>query len=201
MSRILQNETVEASVKRFGADVWYITGERCSNASVKFWSALIDEILFDYPRTEYVVINAVSEAVYSRKLLLPSAVVSDGSLEGLANNPGEALRQALNEISIFGLPSPVTIRLVAGAETLLDRDLPLDCVDSEIMPFLVAWLFEWGEMPVREWNDPSSKGRFVAFDRVRGFCYKVFFIFDKTDISEGLYSFDLRLQFERLKQK
>lgn len=197
MSRILKYEPFDAPVQHFGSDVWHIADERCSNSAVKFWSALIDEALCDYPLTTSCLVSASGETVYDRKLLFPELSLRAQDLRPGQGGLGAVLKHALNEISVYGPPAPVSVKLLAGDNILAQSMFPLDCMDAETVPFLVAWLFEWSSVPERDWNQSSFSGAFNAFDLARRFCYEIKWSFSRADLSEGLYNFELHLNFCR----
>ena len=200
MSRLFSNDADHEPRADFGAEALYIRGENFRNSAAKFWSSLADEITTDYPACSSIEISALTGAPISRQALFPGAAIGiEDSLAAEGLSPAEALRNAMSELELFGLPSAVHARLFSREREILSLDLPGDCVDADILPYLLAWLLEWSGAHEATWGGERTAGAFIARDRKRRIRYRFDFTITSTHVSEGLYerSANIRLNVER----
>jgi len=196
---LIKNSDQKHVRTHFGASLLTVHGRRFSNTAAKFWSALIDELAEEYGYCRKGALETVNEDRLHPALLFPEAELErelnrgDLSLAGIR----EALQQALADFELYGPPGAVSLRIYSdhGEEERLA--FPMDCVDAEIFMYLLAWLVEWGELPLHCWNDPKIKGSFSADDPLRGFKYSFDFLIEHKPLSEGLFSWRLNLKFGR----
>ena len=176
-----------------------VHGRRFRNSAAKFWSALIDELLENYPECRRIALEALNEGRLDPDLLSPETELerelnrNDLSMNGA----GEAWRQALADFEIYGPPGSVGLRIYSRAGKQTRLSLPMDCVDAEIFLYLLAWLMEWADLPPNTWNDLEVKCSFAALDPVRKYNYLFDFTVGHKFLSEGLFSWRLDLGFER----
>lgn len=200
MSRLLSNNADHGAECDFGAEALHIRGEIFRNSAAKFWSSLADEISADYPACTRLAMSGLTDARLSRETLFPGAALqADDDLFSGNIPPGEALRRAMAELELFGLPGAVRIRLFDSDREILSLDLPCDCVDADILPYLLAWLLEWSGAPDADWDAPRAAGAFAAWDSKRRVRYGFDFQMTSKHVCEGLFerAVDMRFKVER----
>ncbi|MBI3986789.1 MAG: hypothetical protein HY343_07715 [Lentisphaerae bacterium] len=193
MSRLLNSEAPQD--ESFGSSALWIGRERHANSAAKFWSSLLDEIVADYPVCDALRMEALTETALSRDLLFPETLLQKDMDVLEHGNFREAMHKAVEELNLYGLPGAVGIRLLSGDREILARELPMDCMDAELFPYMVVWLLEWAGVEPRQWNDETVKGRLAADDRRRQ--YTLDFALDSIHVSEGLYRRILSVEFSR----
>jgi len=171
--------------------VLYIDDAPYTNSAAKFWPTLIDELLEEYPSATAFELTAPAPSVLTPRCLDPAAALEE-SLERLKNvDIRAAMASTLAELELLGGPAPVIMRVLAGDEELLRRDLPAECVDAEILPYLVAWILRWAGIADARWNEEFLSGALRAEDRRRGRTYAIDFGLHRQHIGEGLHQWSL----------
>lgn len=197
MAHLLNSDAELLPAGRIGAKRFFVRGVPFDNAAAKFWTTLIDELVEIYPACDEVCLEADTGGLLTPILLNPEKTLQS-ELENLKDSD---IRHMFDEIvaalEVVGLPCPVRIALRGGGALLETRDLPIDCVDAEIVPFLLVWLLEWGTLAEFAWNDERVAGEFRAEDRERGLEYDLAFALHARHLSEGLYHRRLDLRFTR----
>jgi hypothetical protein len=183
----LLTDRPEDSAKRRTCRALYVNGVRHATSAAKFWPALIDEIRLDFPHCDRFELSAPGGGLVNPSHLFPEQELAH-ELENLDETDLErAILGTIAEMELFGPPPPVQARLFAGERELLARALPEDCLDGDILPYLIAWLLAWAGVPETQWEGDRLTGGFSATDRGRHLLYTVAFDFTQTHLSEGLY--------------
>ena len=197
MAHLLNSDAERLPAGRVGAQRFFVRGVLFDNAAAKFWSTLLDELVEIYPACTEIAVEADTGGLLTPILLNPEKTLQS-ELEYIKDAD---IRRMFDEIiaalEVIGPPCPVRITLRAGASVLETRDLPIDCLDAEIVPFLLVWLLEWGNMAEFAWNNERVTGGFRAEDRERSLEYDVAFTLHSRHLSEGLFHRCLDLRFRR----
>ena len=200
---MLKNHEKERAPECFGAQALDVRARRFRNSAAKFWSALVDELMSEYPGCARVALEAVNEGRLDPGLLFPEIELerelqrSDLSRAGI----NAAWRKVVADFELYGPPGSVNLRVYAPSGEQSRLALPMDCVDAEIFLYLLAWLLEWSDLPLNAWNEPEIKSSFSAVDPGRKFNYRFDFMLGHKPLSEGLFSWRLDLNFERSPEK
>ncbi|MBM4142795.1 MAG: hypothetical protein FJ225_04255 [Lentisphaerae bacterium] len=176
-------------------EVVLINGIYCANSAAKFWPRLIAEAENEFPEATAVRLSALAAGRLNRDLLHPERALAREIERMLFRDTAEALRRTMAELEATGPPGAVRLRVLAGDAELAARDLPADCVDAEILPYLIAWPMEWAAIPEERWNDPAARGRFTAETLREGRRRAMEFTVTGRHLSEGLYERAITLQF------
>ena len=136
MSGLIHKSKEEEKKEKLPPIMLFIEGIRYNNAAAKFWASLIDEVMEEYPSCDSVEILASTSEQLNRKHLFPEKVFSEQIRYFLARNTRVLMKELLAEMEVLGPPASVEIRLLSGEKFLYSGELPLDCVDAEILPFL-----------------------------------------------------------------
>jgi len=197
MSRMLRDESIDDPVIQFGARVLYIGHEAFENTASKFWSSLIDEASMDYPGCNAISLASTGSIPLNDDLLYPvNALQRD--LDSEADiDLAEAIRQAVEEINLFGPPTAVRATILSGGEKLVSRNLPLECVNDHVFSYLIVWLLQWCGIQESRWNEELLSGKINAKDRERKIDYVMKMAYRNKHLSEGLYERAVILQFSR----
>lgn len=184
----------EGSAKRKLCRALYINGTRYTSSAAKFWPALLDEVHADFPRCDRFELSAPGAGLVDAHHLHPEQELVQ-ELEGIdIEDLKSAIIGTMAELELFGPPPAVQARLFCGSEEVYARALPEDCLDGDILPYLIAWLLRWAEVPEPEWEQARVSGRFDAVDRGRRLAYAVAFDFSQAHLSEGLYQRTVSVQ-------
>jgi hypothetical protein len=197
MPRLLGEPADGEDTTRFGAQALYVHGIVYENSASKFWSGLFDEILEDWPGCDKIILSTADSARFTRSLLYPQDSLEDEFEELAKLDFEQVLRETVEQLSLSGGPTSVTLSLFEGQGELRSLELPLECVDSMVFAYLVAWLFEWCEVPETDWNEECIEGSFSAEDVNRHLCYCMQFAFSNAHMSEGLFMRSATIGFER----
>jgi hypothetical protein len=185
----------------FGASMLVVRGRRFHNSAAKFWSALIDELMTEYADCRRIALEAANEGRLDPELLFPEVALQHelNFFSGNADNINGTWRKALADFELYGPPGSVGLRIYSSSGEAARLILPMDCVDAEIFLYLLAWLLEWGDLPLSAWNDPKVAGAFsaAAASPVRKVKYLFDFTVEHKPLREGLFSWRLDLKFER----
>jgi len=196
MAGIFENRRDKSS-RQLGSKGLIIKGLPYRNTASRFWSSLWDEVLEDFVDSDGLVLSALSGGELEPDLLSPEIALQE-SLETLENEDlDEIFHDTLMELELLGPPATVKATFVRGEEEIESRELPLDCVDAELFPFLLVWLLEWAEISEFAWNNERVFGDFCAEDPRRHLVYKVQFCIENTHISEGLFERKMTMRFTR----
>ncbi|MFC1497823.1 hypothetical protein ACFLS1_05015 [Verrucomicrobiota bacterium] len=193
MSGLLRKQKKSAFKSCPGSDSLFIHGIRYANSAAKFWAGLVDEIREDFPDCDRIMLASYSSEILDRKFLFSelSLARSMESLMGVGFQ--RIMREAIAEMEILGPPGSVEIHLFSEEQEILAGELPLECVDAEIFPFLFVWLLEWAGIPESIWNNELLEGEIEAEDKKRHLEYNVSFRCISEHLSEGLYRRSLTL--------
>lgn len=165
-----------------------------NHAAAKFWSGLIDEVLADYPFPTVISLCAATSGCLSPDDLRPDRILARDMAALAGKDLQQAYRETLAVLEMTGPPLPTTLRLTRSGEPRPFLTAMLDLPDAETMPFLVAWLLEWLDVPPERWNDAMVAGAFVAEDLFRHRRYEVHCQLACKHLSEGLYAREATLQ-------
>lgn len=177
---------------RISAHCISVRGCVYSNSAAKFWDALAGEIEAVYPVAS-MALTCLSGEILSRDLLFPAV-----QLEAFANNAetcaGDELAAALADCALLGPPSGVNIEIRSGGRLAHVQELPRDCVDADIFPYLLCWLLAWSDIDPGEWNAPRVRGCFTARARPSMRTWHFRLCLTSTHLSEGLFRRCLQLE-------
>ena len=180
-----------------GAGVLYVNGAPYANTASKFWSCLLDEVTAASKPGTVLELSAPSGGELFPGLLSPASLLQR-DLERLElEDIRKAYADGLAALELIGPPCGVRLRLLPAESPRPFLDVTLDYLDAEILPFLVAWLLEWANIPEAAWNDRRIRGGFAADDPARRIRYLVAFELSNLHLSEGLYQRDIRVHFQR----
>ncbi|TFH14250.1 MAG: hypothetical protein E4H02_10255 [Lentisphaerales bacterium] len=197
MSRLLSNKDEDDLTKRFGASSLRVRDTLHCNSAAKFWTALIDEIMEDYPGCDSLTLSAPGSDPITKELLYPQKAFERDSEELADVDLAEFFKQVTAELELYGPPSSVVISLFSGLEQIILQELPPESVDADIFMYLFGWLLEWSEIPEPMWNNEFLSGRIVGGDDARMLHYEAAIAFRNEHLSEGLYRRTVSLQFKR----
>ncbi len=192
MSNMLGNHRISES-DSIKFRLWIIGGERFRNTAARFWDALLQEAVLSHAGCHRLVLETLSAVLLERVLLFPESVRDALEGAGTADSVGKALKAALIELEICGMPCAVEISMYDKLRELQKSVLPLDCVDADIFAYLTAWLLEWAGLPEYQWMDEKLTGSFgVGFaGSITGILIR--FVFERLHLSEGLFRWRLDL--------
>jgi len=177
-------------------DGWHVHGVRFTHSAAMFWPRLLDEARATYPSCHVVELCAPGGGILTADLLHPERAL-ERSLERMAVDDSARERDAaIAELELLGLPAATRIRLFAdgASDPLLEQ--PLDAVDEEILPNLLAWLLEWARIADAMWNSEFVHGSFDAEDRDRRLLYRLVLDVRNQLLSEDLYRRTIRIDFD-----
>jgi hypothetical protein len=166
---------------------------RYANSAAKFWLSLIEEVRHDFPQCSAFEVEGSTAGLLSPEQLHPELEFERDIQRLWHASMEEMLRETMAQIELMGPPGTVRIRLLADEAELLARELPTECVDTEIFPYLVVWLLQWSGVSALGWNEAKVEGRFTAVDRVRERMYQVSLVLSNEHLCEGLFRRRLRL--------
>lgn len=164
------------------------------HSAAQFWPRLIDEMRECFPTSTHIELSAVTAAGPDPARLDPLAELQR-DLDSLASCDFESvLRETVAELSLLGPPGLVRVRVLDGAATRLDGELPADAVDTESFLYLASWLLEWARLPHADWAAERLDGRFVGRDTGRRRDYHLRFSARRDAVREGLHRLTLTLE-------
>ena len=194
---MLRNESSDDPIIQFGARMLHVDGELYENTASKFWSSLIDEASTDYPGSDTVSLVSTASVPLGVDLLYPVNALQRELDNGIEIDLEEAIRQAVEEIDMFGPPAAVKTTIFSGKAMVVSRELPLECVDAHVFSYLIVWLLQWCSIPEPRWNEELLSGKISAKDRERKISYLMKIAFRNKHLSEGLYDRAVVVQFTR----
>jgi len=198
---MLRDEVEEEPIIRFGAKSLLIRNEVYDNTAAKFWSSLIDEVLLDFPSCDSFSLAASGAGPLSADLLYPVDALQRDLDMAEEMSLEEAIRRAVEELTMFGPTAPVTISLFSGVTAIKTQQLPRECVDSNAFSFLLVWLMEWSAIPTSGWNNEFLSGKISATDSERKCVYEMNVALHNKHLSEGLFIRSVTMRFRRHGQK
>lgn len=201
MSRMLRDETQDDPIVIFGARSLAVGGEAYANTASKFWSGLVDEVVEDYPGCDAMTLATTGSGMLTGDLMFPVNELQRELDKAEFVDLEEAIRQAVEELDMFGRPSAVNVTLYSGKGTVRTRELTRDYIDSQVFNYLLAWLFQWSGVPEPAWNNEFLSGKFEAADLARNLRYKMQMTFLNRHLSEGLFNRSVTLFFARHKSE
>jgi len=175
----------------------FVNGVRYTNSAAKFWPRLVDEVLEDFPGATSIALTSYAGGALEHEVLYPEIAFERDLNRLLFTNLAEAMQRVMAELELMGTPGSVALRVMEKEQEILLRELPLDCVDAEIFPYLVAWPLEWAGIPESRWNDACLAGRLMIEDRARKRAYDLDFELTGKHLSEGLYEKSIAVRFSR----
>jgi len=197
MSRILTDQPEQDRDVAFGAESLRIGERLYRNTAAKFWSHLVDEILADFPACDRTVLQAPTDRLLDDEMLDPVKALQRQLERNASVDTRAGLAETLAELAILGEPGPVTISLHAGDTQIATRQLPLDCLNADILPVLAVWLLHWAEVPAFLWNNERVAAQLVAQDAGRHYTYELDAAVGRRELSEGLCMLSVELRFQR----
>lgn len=201
MSRMLRNETHDDPITQFGARALTVDGESYENTASKFWSGLIDEVMTDYASCDTIALTSVGSRKLESDILFPLNELQREMDKAEDIDLEEAIRLAVEEADMFGHPAAVAVTLFAGKDVLAAMELPREYIDFNVFSYLVAWLFQWSNVPESKWNNELLSGKVIAEDPARKLRYSIIAAFRNKHLSEGLYSRSITIRFSRTKSE
>ncbi len=176
-------------------EVVLINGARCDNSAARFWPWLVAEAQAEFAAVTAVALSALAAGRLNRDLLHPARALAREMDRMPAGDTAAELRRVMALLDITGPPGAVRLRMLAGDAELAARELPADCADAEILPYLVAWPMEWAGIPEERWNDAETRGRFTAETLREGRRRDLAFTVTGRHVSEGLYARAITIHF------
>lgn len=177
----------------------FVDGVRYTNSAAKFWPGLIDEVHEDFPACTRIELAAKVSAQLGHEHLFPKIAFEKSFRRLLYSNIQEEMKNTLAELEILGPPSSVQIVLFSKKREIVSREFPLDYIDAEIFPCLIAWPLKWAGIPEYMWKNEFLKGNVTAEDKKRQLIYHISFSVEKHHISEGLYQQSISLAYRVLR--
>lgn len=170
-----------------------VGGVEYRHSAAKFWARLIDEAFALFPSCSRLELSVLTAEMLDPVRLDPQAelrrdidLLMDQDLQGV-------IQDTLAQLTAFGPPSLVRLRVWDGACELGTQELPADAVDAETFIYLAGWLLEWSRIPHEAWTGAALDGQVVARDRRRQRVYHLPFSARREHISEGLYRISVAL--------
>lgn len=194
MPRLIHPDRQDEPAAGLGCRQWQVRGTRCDNAAAKFWSGLIDEVLADYPFPTTITLCAATSGPLSPGDLHPDQALEREIAALAGRNLRQAYRETLAVLEITGPPPPTTVRLTRTGQSRPFLTVMLDQPDAETVPFFLAWLLEWQDLPSDRWNDARVEGEFAADDLPRHRRYRVRCRLASRHLSEGLFRREVTLE-------
>ena len=179
-----------------GPESLRIHGADYRNAAAKFWGSLAEEIMADFTSCSGLELATLCGTPIGRELLHPERALGQEQAGDSDKTIAERIREAIREFEVYGGPSPVEVRVLGRAGVLHQGRLPMDCIDSDILAYLVAWLYEWAAVPEQRWTEERVRGGFTARDVAAARSFAVVFEVENVHLSEGLYRRTVALRFE-----
>ena len=179
--------------ERPSVDGWFVGGVRYRNSAAKFWPSLIDEAREEFPACSSLELSAAIGCRLDNKHLFPQIELQEqfDRLEHL--DMAGLISEAIAQLEIFGPPSAVTVRVFDGNTEAAAHELPAECMDAEIFPYMAAWPLEWAGISETLWNNEFLSGGFKAEDRRRRRLYHIELAVTNRHLSEGLYARSISL--------
>ncbi len=198
MSRLLSTPTSGFSQAPLGSAAWTVSGVSYDHAAMKFWSALLDEVIEDFPEADGLSVDGYCDDLLVPDMLDPTGLFTE-ELELLQDDEemDETLQEVAQELELIGPPPVVHATVLAKGLQRCSRELPPDVIDAELLPIFLVWPLEWGGLSDFCWNRREVSGCFSARDSARGFDYDVQFTLENRHVREGLFHRTLALLFKR----
>lgn len=197
MGRLLSDTSGRKPNARSSSAAWFIKRVRYSNSAAKFWCALADELIDEFPQSDSIRLQSMSGGSLTPEMLTPEASLQENLEAMQGEDLDRAFHDALAQLEMIGPPPPVLASVMSADRSLIDRELPLDVVDADLLPFLLVWLLEWSEISEFAWDNPRISGEFRAEDPSRRLSYAVGYVLENRHVSEGLFERKVTLRFHR----
>jgi hypothetical protein len=197
MSGLLHNGKDGMGTGAYGARMLHVSGFPFENTAAKFWSCLLDEVTEEYPAGTRISLMATCGGKLAADLLVPEMILQRDMRQLESEEAQGVIDDAMGVLELIGPPSGVRLRLMAPGDSAVVRDIVIEDIDAEIMPFLLAWILEWAKVPDGMWNRKTIRGTFMAEDRARRYVYTVSFELETRLLSEDLYQREVVIQFQR----
>ena len=172
-----------------------VGGKPYSNAAAKFWMTFIDGVLDACPLCTLATISAPAASALKPDQLFPERELARQLESAAVVDLDAALRETIAELELLGPPCAVRVRLYGKDSSVLIDNWPLDCLDAELLPYMVVWLLEWAGIPPALWNYENVTGELEGEDRSRFLTYSFSYNLHHRHVSEGLYERTLSLSF------
>lgn len=199
MAGLFHNGKDGAASGAYGAKILHVDGFPYDNTAAKFWTCLLDEVADNYPAGTQVAMAATCSGKLVADLLVPEMILQRDMRKLETEDTQEVIDDAMGVLELIGPPPGVRLRLTAPGESAALREIDLEDIDAELMPFLLAWLLEWAQVPDGLWNRKAIRGKILAEDRQRHLVYSITFDLATRLLSEELYQREVVIQFERSK--
>jgi hypothetical protein len=172
----------------------YVHGVRYDNTAAKFWPTLIDETLEEFPECTSIELTAPVAGRLRQRYLHPEKEFEQDLLNMLTTDLQQVIRETMAQLEILGPPSAVAVRLLQDDTELLSGELPTDCIDADIFPYLIVWPLLWAGIPESQWINEFVSGSLQGNDKQRGLVYTMHFALRSRHLSEELYDTSLQIQ-------
>jgi hypothetical protein len=167
----------------------YVGDLRYGNSAAKFWPALIEEAKQVAPSTAVIRISGACAGELDPVQLFPEVWLKEDLQSLLESDLEQVIRQTAAELELTGPPAAVRVQLIDKEDAVTtDAELPLDCIDADLMPYFLAWLLRWAGIEKEKWNREFVSGSFAAEDRENNRTYRFSFALRNRYLSEGLYT-------------
>lgn len=172
-----------------------VNGIEYDNTASHFWPRITGEAYGLYPELDAIELSAPATEPLDRSMLRPGLSLQKDIDRLWSQDFSALISQTMAELEIFGPPASVQCRLMHENRPPFESALPIDCVDSEIFPYLLVWLLEWAQIPESLWNMSCVEGAFRA-DYPDGISQHMSFELKKDHLSEDLHRHILIIRAE-----
>lgn len=184
MSGLIARENYQRKPTRY----LFINDIAYSNSAAKFWPALVDEAGFLNPAIRKIAIRGTSAGELEKQQLFPGLMHGKEMEKLLHKNLEEVMRQTAAELELTGPPPSVNVTLLSKNDQEITRtELPLDCIDADLLSFFLVWILRWSGTDESKWNNEFIEGSFHAEDRFNKREYDFSFTLHNNHLAEGLY--------------
>lgn len=197
MSGLLHDDKGNVSPGAYGAKELHVGGFPYANTAAKFWTCLLDEVAENYPPGTGVVIAGACSGQLSAALLDPENLLQRDMRALESDKAQQVLNDAIGVLELLGPPPGIRLRLVGPEGQAILREMVMEDIDAELMPFLMSWLLEWAQVPDSQWNNKVVRGLFKGEDRHRSYGYQIAFELRNKLLGEELYEREILLRCDR----
>lgn len=166
-----------------------------ANTAAKFWATLLHEVYWIFPEYDRLELRATCVGLLSPALLDPAAALGREIERLRAQDVRSVLYDTIAQLAIDGPPPPVLARILADGRPTVGRSIPLDCLDAELFPYLLAWLLRWAGITHHLWDAEALRGGFTAAALGSQRAYTIRFEAHCRHLSEGLYERTVALHY------
>ena len=164
-----------------------IDGVAYRHSAAKFWPRLMDEALALHPDCTRIELAALTTERLDPLRLDPQAELERDARDLADAQLQDIINDTVAQLTLYGPPSLVRVRLLAEGLERYTAELPADCADAEVFLYLAGWMLEWGHVPHALWKQDRLASQFTAQDRRRSRAYHVRFSTQRDHVREGLY--------------